>query len=408
MAEKTAIEWTHHTFNPWRGCTKVSAGCAHCYADAMSKRNPGVFGIWGDQGTRVIASESAWREPLKWDRAATQAGERRRVFCASMADVFEDRPELIEPRVRLFHLINQTPGLDWLLLTKRPENIQRFHGGDGVRRSWAENMPPNVWLGVSVENQEAIGRLSHLAGIAATVKFVSAEPLLGPLVLRGSSGGKEYNWLDPKNERGIHWVIIGGESGHHARPCEIAWIRSLVEQCRAANVACFVKQDSGRYPGQQGRIPDDLWQVPRAGVVQPPLPIREVSFRWIGGRMTVEYTDDNEEITAEWLSSIRVYPGDNNGSLRSQEHEVRINAGNAVGRSVIWGDEPGESIYLGISLTDGLCYVKACDEQNNTVSLVELGIRRTRGEFRQLLRALQAWDAETCRIAELPQEEETR
>src|SRR5690349_6943095 len=121
MGRDSAIEWTHHTFNPWRGCTKVSAGCAHCYAETWSKRNPKALGIWGDGGTRVIAAEAYWRQPLKWNAAAKAAGERHRVFCASLADVFEDRPELVESRERLLDVIYKTPDLDWLLLTKRPE-----------------------------------------------------------------------------------------------------------------------------------------------------------------------------------------------------------------------------------------------------------------------------------------------
>src|SRR4051794_38669367 len=102
MATETKIQWTHHTFNPWRGCQKVSPGCAHCYAEQLSLRNPKVLGEWGPDGKRVIASESYWRLPLKWNRDAHKAGERRRVFCASLADVFEDRPELVKPRERLF------------------------------------------------------------------------------------------------------------------------------------------------------------------------------------------------------------------------------------------------------------------------------------------------------------------
>lgn len=144
MAENSKIEWTNHTFNPWRGCQKVSPGCQHCYAETLSKRNPAVLGEWGPNGKRVIASEAHWRLPLKWNKAAKLAGERHRVFCASLADVFEDRPELVAPRVRLFHLISETPNLDWLLLTKRPENIRRFWGDPETVRSWSESMPPNV------------------------------------------------------------------------------------------------------------------------------------------------------------------------------------------------------------------------------------------------------------------------
>jgi protein gp37 len=253
MAEKTNIAWTDHTWNPWRGCQKVSPGCTNCYAEAMSKRNPSVLGIWGSEGKRVIASEASWREPLKWDRKARDEGVRRRVFCASMADVFEDRPELVAPRVRLFHLISETRNLDWLLLTKRPENIRRFHGSNDVPRSWPEDMPPNVWLGVSVEDQRrADERIPVLNEIEVTVRFLSCEPLLGPID------------FDPARHNlygRIHWCIVGGESGPGHRPMEVEWVRSIARQCDDAMVSCFVKQDSGPRPGQQGRLPADLWRL---------------------------------------------------------------------------------------------------------------------------------------------------
>lgn len=252
MGQDSKIEWTTHTFNPWRGCTKVSAGCANCYAEKLSYRNPGVLGIWGDNGTRVIASESAWKEPLKWDRAAKMAGERHRVFCASLADVFEDRPELVAPRVRLFHLISETPNLDWLLLTKRPENIHRFYGGQGVSRSWSESMPPNVWLGTSVENQAAAEeRIPQLLAAPATVHFLSMEPLLGAVDLTDIGGpGHDHDALTGeyrdasvfRNTGGIDWVIVGGESGSHARPMHPQWVRSIRDQCVQAGVPFHFKQ----------------------------------------------------------------------------------------------------------------------------------------------------------------------
>lgn len=193
MGEITKIEWCHHTFNPWRGCTKVSPGCANCYAERQSRRNPGVLGVWGDDGTRVVAAEAAWSEPLKWDRAANEAGERRRVFCASLADVFEDRTDLFMPRLRLFGLIRRTPNLDWLLLTKRPGTWAKVvrdtldwrlnSGGLNSRDAdywfaadWLNGKPPaNVWLGVSVEDQaRANERIPALLQIPARVRFVSA------------------------------------------------------------------------------------------------------------------------------------------------------------------------------------------------------------------------------------------
>lgn len=251
MGEDTKIQWCHHTFNPWRGCTKVSAGCAHCYAETLSKRNPGVLGVWGESGTRVVASESMWRQPLKWDKEAKAAGVRRRVFCASLADVFEDREELDVHRRRLFRLIRATLNLDWLLLTKRPDRVARIlrrcldrwesRVQSGKRDAdywwvvdWMQNgqpsgrVPDNVWLGASVENRAAKRRIDLLRETPAAVRFLSIEPLL-----------EDMGELDLT---GIHWVIVGGESGPHARWCDLAWIRSVVAQCEAAGVAVFVKQ----------------------------------------------------------------------------------------------------------------------------------------------------------------------
>lgn len=262
MGEITKISWCHHTFSPWRGCTKVSAGCTNCYAETMSKRNPAVLGEWGPEGKRAMAAESYWRQPLKWDRAAEAAGERRRVFCASLADVFEDRPELVAPRARLFDTIASTPHLDWLLLTKRPENIIRLWPGTTVpnRPMVAINghrVFPNVWLGVSAENQqELVRRAWELLSIPAAVRFLSLEPLLGPVDTEEPEllcdawrrGGTIGTYLD--------WVIVGGESGPKARPCDVAWIRRVVKQCRETKTACFVKQ-MGANPGTV--CPDGTW-----------------------------------------------------------------------------------------------------------------------------------------------------
>lgn len=236
MAE-TSIEWADYTWNPWRGCSKVSEGCKFCYAEAMSKRNPSVLGIWGDSGTRVIASESYWKQPLKWDRQAKADGVRRKVFCASLADVFEDRPELIEPRLRLWSLIDHTPNLDWLFLTKRPQHLTNAwqHQHNQEMLPWERNPWKNVWLGTSLENQEAADeRILHLVETRTAMRFLSCEPLLGPIDLR------PFFFTTADHAR--CWVIVGGESGPNARPCELAWIRSIVQQCRAASVPCFVKQ----------------------------------------------------------------------------------------------------------------------------------------------------------------------
>lgn len=260
MAENSSIEWTNHTFNPVRGCTKVSPGCTHCYAETGSGRAPAVLGRWGPKGTRSYAAESAWKGVLKWDRDAAAKKTPARVFCASLADVFEEwegqvtdsqeRPLWCEPgipyedarpfweppenltghipytldhmRARLFALIRATPNLHWQLLTKRPENIARMMPAG----SW-----PNVWLGTSVETQEYTWRIDALkeAPQDVPVRFLSLEPLLGPLHL----------W---DNLQGIQWVIVGGESGGEAREIRLSWVRSIVTQCIDAHTPLFVKQ----------------------------------------------------------------------------------------------------------------------------------------------------------------------
>lgn len=285
MGEKTKIEWCHHTFSPWRGCTKVSPGCAHCYAEQQAKRNPKVLGEWGPQGERVIAGEAYWKMPLKWDREAREAGERRRVFCASLADVFEDRPELIAPRQRLFQLIGQTPHLAWLLLTKRPQVAVEnwpFWAGMAYGSRLKAGLPvkefgpvlPNVWVGVSVEDQaRADERIPPLLEIPATVRFLSVEPLLGPVdptrvmmtgtghpiwhdVLRREYGDGVDGCRLAGLRAGVDWVIIGGESGPHARPCHVGWVRNLLRQCRDARVPCFVKQLGGE--PRPSALPSDV------------------------------------------------------------------------------------------------------------------------------------------------------
>lgn len=261
MGENTNIEWCHHTFNMWRGCTKISEGCKHCYAETLSKRNPATLGVWGDNGTRVVAVDSYWKQPLKWNKAAEGASERPRVFCASLADVFEDRLELAEPRNRLFELIDRTPNLDWLLLTKRPQNIQKLwpFGWYDDQFTW-----PNVWLGTTVENQEqADKRIPELLKIPAKVRFLSCEPLLERVDLldvgwqgRISQMRGVRAAVQPQgclSKYGIHWVICGGESGSNARPMQIEWARSLRDQCQASNVAFHFKQFGEHAPTSEYR-----------------------------------------------------------------------------------------------------------------------------------------------------------
>lgn len=291
MAE-TTIEWTArpradgtmapgYTFNMWRGCTKVSSGCKFCYADQLSQRNPGVLGVWGPRGTRVVASESYWRQPLRWNAEAAAAGERRAVFCASMADVFEG-PETMpaaahdaveQARWRLYDLILETPHLDWLLLTKRPQHALAMLPDRWVN----QEMPPNVWVGTSVEDQAAADdRIPHLLKVPARVRFLSCEPLLGPVDLTFLMRHKDERcdycesllageagrcFCGVSHEPLIHWVITGGESGPQARPYELAWVRSLRDQCQAAGVAYFHKQWGEWVPASQAP----------AGTAAPPI-----------------------------------------------------------------------------------------------------------------------------------------
>ena len=257
--ENSKIEWVAtvnpdgtvspgHTFNPVIGCMKVSAGCTHCYAEAlMDKRYNRAQ--WGPNTRRVRTSSSNWKKPLQWNASAKAMGQRAKVFCASLSDVFEDHPDWVQPRHDLFNLIAQTPYLDWLLLTKRPENINRMvadYAGDCAWLAWNGVYPrTNIWIGTSVENQEqAEKRIPHLLNVEAPVKFLSCEPLLSPLNLEdlayeaAGPAWAGYNKL-------VDWIIVGGESGQKARPMQLEWARSLKEQCQAAGTAFFMKQLGG-------------------------------------------------------------------------------------------------------------------------------------------------------------------
>lgn len=226
MAKDSKIEWTHHTFNPWWGCAKVSPACKNCYAETWAKRVGNK--VWGKNAERRFFTDKHWNEPLKWNREAAAAGVRRRVFCASMADVFERRADLKEWRERLWNLIEATPSLDWLLLTKRPQNIQKM-------APWGEFWPENVWVGTTVENQKyADERLPHLLSVPAKVRFLSCEPLLGKLDLTSYIKSSTFHPID--------WVIAGGESGAHSRPMNPAWVRDLKDQCLSNDIAFHFKQ----------------------------------------------------------------------------------------------------------------------------------------------------------------------
>jgi len=249
--DNSKIEWTDHTFNPWWGCMKVSEGCKHCYAEALDNRWKGSH--WGPNGNRKPMSAEYWRKPLKWNDAAAKAGKPAKVFCASMADVFEGHPDTLLHLVRLFTIIHSTSNLIWQLLTKRPENIMRL-----VPEPWKTSWPSNVWIGTSVENQAAADeRIIHLLSVPAPVRFLSCEPILGRVDLwypksiwpegpKTCCSGKDCGCMglpvDPPLISGIDWVIAGGESGHHARPMHPDWVRSLRDQCAAADVPFFFKQ----------------------------------------------------------------------------------------------------------------------------------------------------------------------
>lgn len=250
MGADTAIEWADHTFNPWTGCTRVSPGCDHCYAAEQAKRNPATFGSWEPGGARKRTSAAYWKQPLRWNQQAEREGRRMRVFCASMADVFDNQ---VDPAWRsdLWELIHATPHLDWLLLTKRPQNIAGMLPIPGVSLDAAMWPWPNVWLGTTVENQaEADRRIPHLLAAPAAKRFLSCEPVLGPVSLRWA---KWDDWKNPDGSlrqrvdqfdgiRGLHWVIAGGESGCAARPMHPDWARSLRDQCEDAGVPFFFKQ----------------------------------------------------------------------------------------------------------------------------------------------------------------------
>ena len=269
MAENTSIEWCDHTFNPWIGCAKISAGCGNCYACTLMATRYGRV-EWGCHGTRLRTSADNWKQPERWNRKAEKLGVRYRVFCASLADVFEeyrgdgssyDRPVSLDPwRWDLFELIGRTPNLDWLILTKRPAYAAEYlplimDGAQGDEMPWS-----NIWLGTSVENQAAADeRIPLLLSIPARVRFLSCEPLLDKvnLVSRSQQRGEHYKtitgteWLGP-DEPMIHWVIAGGESGPGARPMHPAWARSLRDQCTAADVPFLFKQWGEWQPFHQG------------------------------------------------------------------------------------------------------------------------------------------------------------
>jgi len=229
MAENSGIEWTTHTLNVWIGCTKVSAACDNCYAEVWDERFQGqTGGRWGPHADRTKTKTLG--KVQGWQQKAKESGVRSRVFCSSLADIF-DNHKSIQPewREELWAVIRKSPNLDFLMLTKRPQNIERYLPSD-----WGDTGYPNVWLGISTENrEEMLRRGTVLSKIPAKVKFWSAEPLLGDL-------GVIPDEIMPD------WIIAGGESGPGFRETDADWYRSIRDQCASKGVPFLFKQYGGK------------------------------------------------------------------------------------------------------------------------------------------------------------------
>jgi protein gp37 len=234
MGEITKIGWTDKTHNEWIGCQQVTeAECGDCYALRWAKRHG--MDVWGSLYGSERHLTRTHDNPRRWNREAQAQGRRYKVFCASLSDVFEPHPQVAEARKRLWALIEETPYLDWQLLTKRPKFIRPL-----VPQSWLQHWPGNTWIGTSVGIQGAAGqRIPYLLEIPAPVRFLSCEPLVEPVTLTP--------WLAH-----LQWVICGGYSGREDRPMRLAWARSLREECRAYQVAFFMKQLGSVYAREHG------------------------------------------------------------------------------------------------------------------------------------------------------------
>lgn len=306
MAETTGIAWTDSTFNPWIGCTKVSPGCDNCYAETLDKRHRwGGDTHWGAGKPRMRTSAANWRKPLAWNRKAAESGKPWRVFCASLADVFDNEVPR-DWRVDLWNLIEATPHLTWLLLTKRIGNFLRIWSG------WTP--PPNVWIGATIVNQEEADRdIPKLLATPAAKRFVSYEPALGPITWRdppNDIGEPRFSYLERVDGEGprIDWIIVGGESGPWARPFNIQWARDTVNQCRLAGVAPFVKQlgsfvidrNDGGFEGDG----DDRWPAGTANKLD------EHPFGYVdeaqGSPVRIRLKDRAGADPAEWPEDLRV------------------------------------------------------------------------------------------------------
>jgi len=247
---KTSISWCDFSFNPWWGCTRIegSPACDTCYAETFANRvgygpqpiAASKFPIWGAHERRRFFKDSHWNGPLKWNREAEEIQGSARVFCASMADWAEGRPDQSESLERLWELVRRTTSLNWLMLTKRPQLISKLCPIKNHSR---------VWQGTTAETQKWLDlRAAHLRDVESVVYWLSVEPMFEALTIP--------QWFLDLGSRG--WVICGGESGHRATPIDPAWARSLRDQCREAGVRFHMKQMSGRTKAELEAIPEDL------------------------------------------------------------------------------------------------------------------------------------------------------
>lgn len=226
MATQSSIEWTETTWNPVTGCTKISHGCKHCYAERMARRLRAMGVEKYRNGFEVTVHESTLEEPTKWRKP-------RLVFVNSMSDLFHE--QVSEHFIQtVFKVMNNAAHHTFQVLTKRPQRVKRLNS----RLDWT----PNIWLGTSIESHRWIERLDELKSTAARVKFLSLEPLLGP--------------LPDLDLKGIDWVIVGGESGPSCRPMEEDWVRQIRDNCTESGVAFFFKQWGGVFKKRTGRLLD--------------------------------------------------------------------------------------------------------------------------------------------------------
>lgn len=307
MSATTKIQWTDRTWNPVRGCSLVSAGCANCYAMKQAHRFSGMdrpyanLTVVGPQGPRwngnIMLVPEALDEPLRWKTPA-------RVFVNSMSDLFhEDVPASFISQVygAMCHATRHT----YQILTKRPKRML-----DWISRSaYLVNDPPkHIWLGVSIENQAtADERIPLLLQTPAAVRFVSAEPLLGPVSFRWAqwepfSRDRVTNHLD--GLRRLDWIIVGGESGPGARPCDVAWIRSIKDECKAAGVSCFVKQLGGYVADRNdaGFEGDELAAWP----MDTDTSDRDNEWNYQGARIRIRLKDRKGGDWNEWPEDLRL------------------------------------------------------------------------------------------------------